>query len=418
MKYIMNKETLGKLALIQGAVEGRYTVLEAARRLNLSARRIKQLKKAFREQGASAFIHGNSGRHPVNYTGEQLRERIVSLKKSEAYSDANFTHFQELLAECEGISISYSALSCILKSAGIQSKRKHRGAGRHFKRRPRRSAFGDMLQIDASSFDWFGDGKRYALHGFIDDATGIITGLYFCQNECLMGCLEVLRQTLETYGIPRELYADKAGIFFVHTKKEEHWTVEEQLAGRPLDKTQFGLIAEKQLGIAMIRAHTPQAKGRIERLWGTLQDRLPVWLKLHGITDMEQANRMTGQFIADYNRRFAVEPESAESSFVPVDGSTGLDTLLAVRHERTTDNCGCFSFQNVIFAVDSPKPLVKKKITFLFSQKIGFMAMHDRAYYPVSALGLKANKRITYIPDVMKLLIVQNYYADGRNVAA
>jgi transposase len=418
MKYIMSKEALRKLTLIQGATEGRYTVMEAARRLNLSARRIKQLKKAYREQGESALIHGNSGRHPVNYTEEKLREHIVTLKKSEAYRDTNFAHFHELLAEREGIKISYSTLSDILKRAGIKSKRKHRGESRHFTMRPRRIAFGDMLQADASAFDWFGDGKRYALHGFIDDATGNITGLYFCQNECLMGYLEVLRQTLESYGIPGELYADKAGIFFVNNKKEENWTVEEMLAGKPLDKTQFGLIAEKHLGIAMIRAHTPQAKGRIERLWGTLQDRLPVWLKLHGITDMEKANRMIGHYIADYNRRFAVQPESAESSFVPLDDSTDLDTLLAVRHERTTDNCGCFSFQNFIFSVESPKPIAKKKITFLFSQKIGLMAMHDSKYYPVSALGLKENKRITHIPDVMKILINKNYYADGRNMAA
>ena len=260
------------------------------------------MKKAYRENGENAVIHGNSGRHPLNYTDEKLREKIISLKKTEIYNGANFTHFRELLEEYEGIKISYSSLSRILKRAGIISKHSHRTEGKCFRRRKRKSALGEMLQGDASSYDWFESGQRCTLHGFIDDATGIITGLYFCLNKCLMGYLEVLRQTLTKYGIPIEFYADKAGIFNVNNKKEENWTIEEMLAGKPLDKTQFAVIVDEQLGIRMISTHTPQAKGRIERLWGTLQDRLPVWFKKHGITNMEQANlhrhNMCGQVFA------------------------------------------------------------------------------------------------------------------------
>ena len=196
MKYTMSKEALSKLALIRGAVDGRYSVKKAAERLKLSERRVKQLKKAFKEQGESAFVHGNSGRHPANYTDEQLRNHSIALKKSSRYGDTNFTHFRELLAEREGIRISYTALRGILKRAGITSKRKHRAEGRRFRRRSRRSAFGEMLQADASSHQWFAGGKRCAPHGFIGDAAGRITGLYFCQNECLMGYLEAMRQTL------------------------------------------------------------------------------------------------------------------------------------------------------------------------------------------------------------------------------
>ena len=418
MKYIMSKEALGKYALIKGAVEGRYTVSEVARRLDVSERRIKQLKKAYKDQGESAFIHGNSGRHPANYTDETIREKIISLKKSDDYSGTNFTHFRELLCEREAIQVSYTALCGILKSAGIRSKKKHRTAGKRFRRRNRRSAFGEMLQADASSYDWFADGQRYSLHGFIDDSTGKITGLYFCKNECLMGYLEVLRQTLTTYGVPGELYADKAGIFFVNNKKEENWTVQEMLAGKPLDKTQFGTIVEERLGITMISAHTPQAKGRIERLWGTLQDRLPVWLKLNKITDMEKANRCIHRYITDFNKRFSLEPEKAECAFVPLAASDDLDKLLAVRHERVTDNCGCFSFQNISFQIDSKKPMAKKKIKFMFSEKIGFLAYYQKKYYTVSCMGIKRNKAISYLPDVIKILIEKNYYADGKGMVA
>jgi transposase len=286
MKYIMSKEALGKMALIHGAVEGKYTVKEVSKRLNLSERRVKQLKKAYRECGESALIHGNSGRHPSNSTDEKMREKIITLKKSCIYRDTNFTHFRELLLEREGIHISYTTLSGILKSSGIESKKKRRSKGRRFKNRERRKRFGELLQVDGSSYDWFEIGQRSTLHGFIDDATGNLTGLYFCLNECLMGYLEVLRQTLKNYGIPLEFFLDKSGIFSVNNKKVENWTINEMLAGRPLDKTQFGTIVQDILGIAMTTANTPQAKGRIERLWGTLQDRLPIWLKLHGITDI------------------------------------------------------------------------------------------------------------------------------------
>ena len=175
---------------------------EVALRLGLSPRRVKQLKKAYRERGEAAVMHGNSDRPPANRTAEGLAELITALKKSEPYKDTNFAHFRELLAEREGVSISYSALCRILKSAGLESKRGRRNEGRSFKRRARRKAEGELLQADASSYDWFGTGARCALHGFIDDTTGKITGLYFCLNECLMGYLEALRRTLLDYGIP------------------------------------------------------------------------------------------------------------------------------------------------------------------------------------------------------------------------
>jgi transposase len=418
MKYILDKQTLGKLTLIQGAVEGRYTVAEAALRLNLSHRRIKQLKKAFREHGVSAVIHGNNGRHPSNYTDEKLRDKIIALKKTEVFKDTNFTHFKELLLEHENIEISYTSLSRILKNAGIASKRSHRSEGRCFKRRKRKSAFGEMLQADGSSFDWFGTGQRFTVHGFVDDATGSLTGLYFCQNECLMGYLEVLRQTLLKHGLPGEFYLDKASIFFVNNKKEEHWTIQEQLAGRPLGQTQFGMIVQEQLEIKMTRAHTPQAKGRIERLWGTVQDRLPIWLKLNGIMDMESANRNIDKIIQYYNSHFAVKPETEEMAFVKLHESFDLDKLLVVRYERTTDNCGCFSYNNIIFQIDCKKPLVKKKVQFMFGERIGFMAKHGQEYFSVSCLGVKYKGKTIHIPEVTKMLLEREYYSDIKKQTA
>jgi hypothetical protein len=371
------------------------------------------MKQQVRSQGEGAVVHGNSGRHPANYTEESLRRRIVVLKKTDPYDQTNFAYFRELLEERETITIGYTALRGILKEAGIVSPKTHRGSGRKFRRRTRKSRFGEMLQADATPFDWFGTGKRLALHGFIDDATGQIVALHFCANECLMGYLELMRQTLTQYGIPLELYADKAGIFFVNTKKQENWSVEEQLAGKALSKTQFGAIAEK-LGVQLTSAHTPQAKGRVERLWQTLQDRLPVYFKLTGIATMEQANAALPVFIADFNHKFSVVPASTDKAFVPLSPEDDLDTFLAVQFERTTDNCGCFSFNNLVFQVVSKIALPKKKIRFVFSERLGFKAYYDHHYYPVIFKGYANNRGGAYLPNVTKALLQKYYLTDGK----
>jgi hypothetical protein len=155
------------------------------------------------------------------------------------------------------------------------SPKTRRSAGARRTARERRAGFGELLQTDATPFDWFGRGVPYTLHGFHDDAIGEILGLYLCERECLHGYLEAFRAVLWNYGAPEALYADRIGIYFVNTKKPENWTVEEQLAEKTLDKTQFGHVADV-LGRELIPAGSPQAKGRIERLWETLQSRPPV----------------------------------------------------------------------------------------------------------------------------------------------
>jgi transposase InsO family protein len=365
-----------------------------------------------RERGIEAVIHGNSGRHPANYTAEGLRAEIIRLKKSAVYSSFNITYFREMLEEREGIRISYSTLRTILKEAGVPTKRKHTGE-KQFRRRPRREHFGEMLQADATPYDWFGSGERSALHGFIDDGTGKITGLYLCRNECLAGYLEVMRKTLTKYGVPMDFYSDKAGIFVVTTKKRENWTEEEIRAGRCLDKTQFGKIAE-QLGINMIHANTPQAKGRIERLWGTLQDRLTSFFTLEGIRNIDDANAILPKFIRDYNRRFAKKAVARDSYFIPLSKKEDLDKILTVRFERTTDACGCFSFQNYTFQIDADGHIpAKKKIVFLFSEKIGFQALLGSRYYPVTLLGY-VGKRKSNLPEVTKFLLDKYYHTDVK----
>ena len=411
---MMSTKELARLTVIKGAIDGAYTVKQAARKLGVGTRRVKSLKKAVREQGDGAVIHGNSGRHPANVTDEAIRAKIIALKKNGAYEQANFTHFRELLEEREQITISYTSLSCVLKGAGIASPKTRRSAGERRTMRERRAKFGELVQTDASPFDWLGLGVPCALHGYQDDATGDILGLYFCEHECLQGYFEAFRAVLQGYGAPEALYADRIGIYFVNARKPEHWTIEEQLAGKTLDKTQFGHIAQT-LGCELIPAGSPQAKGRIERLWETLQSRLPVWFALNGIATMEQANAALPRFIKEFNQKFHREPSCrTETAFAPVPADFDLDTLLAAKYNRKTDNCGCFSFHNYTFQIDSPSPLAKKNIVFLFSEKIGFKAYYDKKYYRVKFPEFLNKDKKSHLPQVTRRLIHDSFFASVK----
>jgi transposase len=253
MKYTMSTKELARLTVIKGATDGAYTVKQAALKLGVSTRQVKRLKKDAGEQGGGAVIHGNSGRHPASVTDEMIREKIIALKKSGAYRQANFTRFRELLEEYEQIAVSYTCLSKILKEAGIRSPKTRRSGGERRMRRERRAKYGELVQTDAAPFGWFGTGVRYAPRGFQDGATGDILGLYLCEHECPQGYFEAFRAVLTGYGVPEVLCADRIGIYFANTKKAENWTIEEQPAGKTLDKTQFGHIAET-LGCALVPA--------------------------------------------------------------------------------------------------------------------------------------------------------------------
>ncbi|MDR2079937.1 MAG: ISNCY family transposase [Treponema sp.] len=303
----MSTKEPARLTVIKGAIDGACTVKQVARKLGVSTRWVKSLKQAARERGGGAVIHGNSGRHPVNAADEAIQKKITALKKSGPYGKANFAHFRELLEERGQIKTGYTSLSCILKAAGMRSPKTRRSTGFRRTMRERRAKFGEPVQTDAAPFNWFGYGAQYALHGFQDDATGDILALYLCEHECLQGYFEAFRAVLQGYGVPEALYAGKIGIYFVNTKKPEHWSIEEQVAGKTLDTTRFGHAAET-LGCDLIPAGSPRAKGRIERLWETLQSRLPVWFTLNGITAMEQANAALPRCIPEFNKRFHREP--------------------------------------------------------------------------------------------------------------
>lgn len=281
-----------------------------------------------------------------------------------------------------------------------------------------------MLQADGTPFDWFEDGKKYSLHGFIDDATGKITGLYMCKNECLLGYLEVLRQTIENYGIPISLYPDKYSVFFPPKKVDDHITLEEQLNGREKGITQFGRIVE-ELGIEMFAASSPQAKGRIERLWETLQSRLVTEFRINHITNIEMANEFLKEYIKKYNERFSVTTKNTKSVYLKLPKRYDLDELLCVKFERTIDNAGIFSLNNSKFQILDKSLPPKSRVQIYLSQKIGMRVKCNNKVYDVGPLDIVSKDSIDkksldyhiWLADVVIELINEYYLKDAKKVS-
>ena len=417
---MLKQKDLKRATLIEACINGQCTVKQVANALGLSERRVKQIKKEVKENGVKSIQHGNRGRKPKNTISNETKKKILELRSSYQYELSNFKHFQEILKERENIDISYSALYNILHNAGIKSPKKHRKSKLHH-RRKRKESEGMMLQADGTPFDWFGNGEKYSLHGFVDDATGKITGLYMCKNECLLGYLEVLRQTLEKYGIPISLYPDKYSVFFPPKKVDDHVTIEEQLNGREKGITQFGRIVE-ELGITMFPANSPQAKGRIERLWETLQSRLVTEFRINNITTMEQANTFLSNYINIYNSKFAIEPLNKNNVFLKLPKKYNLDELLCVKFERTIDNAGVFSVNNSKFQILDRSLPPKTKITVYLSKKVGMLAKINNKTYDVQPLeliskGLIDTNSLDYhqwLPDVVIELINEFYLKDAK----
>ena len=368
-----------KLIVIQEVIDGKKTGKQAGNKLDLSERQIWRLVAKVKKQGNIGIKHGNCFNKNPKFITDDFKRHIKDLKLSEDYCDTNFTHFQELLEERENIKISYSSVYKILTESGIKSKKKHKDRKTH-RQRKRKQHMGELVQADGTPFDWFKDGHMYSIHGFIDDATGKVLGAYMCENECLLGYLEVLRQMLTDYGIPQCLYPDKFSVFFPARKQK--LTIEEQLQGKTEPTTQFKRIIDV-LGINMFPASTSQAKGRVERLWETFQDRLITEFKLANVHTIEEANVFLKTYIKKYNKRFAVEPKSKESYFVPVPSYLNLDLLLSIKLTRCIDASGSFTIKNKKFQILDNKIMPKTKVNIYISQKIGIIAEHNNTKYKV-----------------------------------
>ncbi len=348
----MTQKEITRLRVINQTIDKVITIREAAELLGLSERQVIRLKGGIEKYGPAFIIHKNRGRKPQHSISDELKRKIVELKQSK-YQKANFSHFVELLDEIEDIKISYSSVHRILTQAGIKSPKKHHKSKSHH-RRKRKPQKGMLVQIDASPHEWFFGKTSCSLHGAIDDATGEILALFFAPNECLEGYFEIIRQIVSNHGVPMSLYCDRHSIFV--SPKDGKLSIDEQLEGKYVKLTQFGRAME-ELGINIIKAFSPQAKGRIEKLWNTLQSRLPVEFDIRGIDTIEAANDFLAKFTTFYNEKFGVEPENPLPAFRPLDPGIELDYVLCVKEKRTVIEDGAFSYKGKRF-----NPLIMENI--------------------------------------------------------
>jgi len=319
--------------LLQMVIEDKTTLKEASRLMGVSYRHAKRLKKKLISEGARGLIHGNRGRPSPKALNRERVERILDLSLT-TYTNFNDTHFTEKLNEIEGITVGRDTVRRLRRANGIRPKRRRRPK-RHFKRRPRSLQEGMMVLWDGSPHRWFGKEKPpCCLMAAIDDATGKLCEAFFIPYECSFGYLKLVQSIVNTYGIPVSLYQDRHSTLH---RNDDNWTLEEQLAGEQ-EPTQVG-GALRSLGITPIFALTPQAKGRVERLFGVLQDRLVAEMGLRNITDMAVANIFLKElFIKDYNHRFAVKPETAQQAWRKVSRNVDIERTISFRYQAVVGN--------------------------------------------------------------------------------
>jgi transposase len=338
---VLQSQEKKRVYVLQQVVQGKMTAAQAAAVLGLAKRQVFRLKKKLQKQGVASLAHRNLGRRPPNAVSSEVRERIISLAQGD-YSKASCEHMAELLAQREGIILSSKTIGRILKAAQIVNLHSHRAARRR-RSRDRKPQEGMLSQCDASPHAWLESrGPVMSLHGSIDDATGKVQGLDFRLHEDTMGYLKMLEQVVTQFGVPEALYSDRHTIFF--SPKTEKLSIEEQLAGMKAALTQFG-HALQQLKIRHIPARSPQAKGRAERLWGTLQHRLVIELRLAGVCTMEQANAFLPGFINYFNARFSVAAKETKTAYLPCPSRQGLDRILCQRYFRTASQGSTIAFE-------------------------------------------------------------------------
>lgn len=342
-------------SIIRRAIRGTMSSRDAALRLGITRQYLNKLKVKYLEEGISCLSHKNKGKQCQWKIPDEIAQRIVSLYKGK-YLGLNFRHFCEKLNEVELIEVTYGSLYRILSEAGIRSPKQQRCKSKDkiHPTRPRRECFGELLQTDASLHRWFGEAfPKATLHGSVDDSTGMVMGLFFDREETLWGYYNMLRQILLEYGIPEAFYADNRSIFDSRNGKEKNQSIDRDV------HIQFRRCCN-QLGIDLITTSVPQAKGRVERLWGTLQSRLVSELRLRDITTIEEANAFLPSFMEDYNRRFASEPDYENSLFVPPPDEKEIDYYLSVQYERRIDNGSAFTiFGSKLQLVDTREKVVR-----------------------------------------------------------
>jgi transposase len=308
--------------VILKAMAKRLTWIEAAEIAGMSVRNMQRMRQRYREHGYNGLFDQRRGKRSIHRIPMETAERVLALYRDQ-YFDLNVRHFHEKLQEVEGIQLSYSWVKQALQGAGLVARKKKRGP--HRRRRPRRPLPGMLLHIDGSKHRWFQDDRYYDLLVILDDATSRIYYAQLVEEESTRTMMTALRAVIEREGLFCALYSDRASHFFVTPK-----------TGEPVDKSRLTQVgrALKELGVQMIPAYSPQARGRSERSFGTWQSRLPQELRLAAITTVEAANRfLRERYVDEFNARFTVKAAERGTAFRRC-GRSDLDWIFSIQTDR------------------------------------------------------------------------------------
>lgn len=339
----MSQKEFKHYRLALDVIEGKLTIVDFALQIGKSYRQSQRIIQKIKTNDVTGASHGNTGRIPYNKTPIEVELKIVDLLKNK-YKNFNLTHFNEKAKKYENIEIKKDALHVIAKRHGLVKNPKRRGRRCH-KPRPRLAREGMMIQFDGSNHVWFGDIKTDLIGG-IDDATGKVVGCEFFFGETSNHSLKVIRDIVDTYGLPESFYMDQAGLY---GKIDREW---ESQISRAFDQT----------GIRLILAGSSQAKGRIERLWRTFQDRLIAELALNDITEKDEANRfLKEEFIPSYNLQFSV-PAEDERPVYRKNVFGNLDIIFCKKIQRKIMSGNVFSWENITWIIEEKKDYSGREI--------------------------------------------------------
>lgn len=335
-RILMSGDEVKKIRVIRDILDKFITQKKGAQKLKLSTRQVRRLQERYILEGTRGVVHGLCNRPSNNRISLEVEEKIKSLW-SEVYRPAEFTyaHFTEKLNEVEGIKVSKEKVRTLLRSTQLvdskQSKpRKHR------QERPRKERFGELLQQDTSPHNWLGVGEKEHLVAIIDDATSKVLFAQLFKSDGTLPNLQAMYEVFRCHGLPLSIYTDRASWFHyseqgvrVHTHKRNRDNIKKDIV------TQIGRAMD-ELGVDLIPAYSAQAKGRVERMNRTFQDRLISELRLRKITNMDLANEyIRAKFIADHNKRFAVPAKESNSAFVQLANIDCLDNTLCLKYTST-----------------------------------------------------------------------------------
>jgi transposase len=340
---VMSIREVKRLKAIQTVIDKQITQKVAASMLGLSGRQVRRLVKVIREKGDRGIIHGLRGRPSNRRLPEEMRRRVLSLYQ-ERYPDFGPTLAMEKLLECDGIAISDETLRTWLIEAGLWKKRRKRSTFRQW--RARKECFGEMLQMDGSHHDWLeGRGPELVLMGSIDDATNTTYGR-FHDYEGTLPAMDMFKGYVEKYGLPMSVYLDRH-MTYKSSKKLTEWDEVKRIESL----SQFER-ALKELGVEVIHALSPQAKGRVERLFGVLQDRLVKEMRLRGISTKEEANAFLEEYLPRYNERFKVCPANETDVHVKLPNQVDLSRYLCIKTERTIRNDNTIALDGRLYQIE------------------------------------------------------------------